>query len=148
MHTFVKASLMLAALAASPAWADDASPVGLWQSIDDVSGKPKALVRITENNGELQGRIEKLFRAPEQDPNPKCHQCEGANKEQPLIGMTILWGLKKSGDDYSGGEILDPKNGKVYRSKLHLADDGRKLQVRGYLGMPMFGRSQTWVRQE
>ncbi|MBC7860986.1 MAG: DUF2147 domain-containing protein, partial [Burkholderiaceae bacterium] len=61
---------MLAALAASPAWADDASPVGLWQSIDDVSGKPKALVRITENNGELQGRIEKLFRAPELDQNP------------------------------------------------------------------------------
>ena len=148
MRTFVQASLMLAALAASPARADDASPVGLWQSIDDVSGKPKALVRITENNGELQGRIEKLYRAPELDQNPKCHQCAGANKEQPLIGMTILWGLKKSGDDYSGGEILDPKNGKVYRSQLHLVDGGGKLQVRGYLGMPMFGRSQTWVRQE
>jgi uncharacterized protein (DUF2147 family) len=108
------------------------------------------LVRITENNGELQGRIEKLFRAPEQDQNPKCRKCEGANKDQPLIGMTILWGLKKSGDgdEYGGGEILDPANGKLYRSKLHLADGGAKLQVRGYLGMPMFGRSQTWVRQE
>ena len=126
----------------------DGSPVGLWKNIDDVSGKPKALVRISENDGVLQGRIEKLFRPEDQDQNPKCVKCEGANKDQPILGLMFMWGLKKDGDDYAGGEILDPDNGKVYKSKLKLAEDGKKLTVRGYIGIPMLGRSQTWIRQD
>lgn len=152
MRTLKLAALLAATLAAvvagSPAWADDTSPVGLWKNIDDVSGKPKALIRITENNGELQGRIEKLFRAPDQDQNPKCDKCEDARKDQPIIGMVFMSGLKKDGDEYAGGEILDPDNGKVYKSKMHLTDAGKKLSVRGYIGIPMLGRSQVWVRQE
>jgi uncharacterized protein (DUF2147 family) len=147
-----KTALLAATLAAaiSPcAWADDTSPVGVWKNIDDVSGKPKALVRITENNGVLQGKIEKIFRAPELDQNPKCEPCEGDRKGQPILGMVFMWGLKKDGDNsYSGGEILDPNNGKVYRSKLQVADGGKKLEVRGYIGVPMLGRTQTWLRQE
>jgi len=152
MRTLKLAALLAATLAAvvagSPAWADDNSPVGLWKNIDDVSGKPKALIRITESNGELQGRIEKLFRAPDQDQNPKCDKCEDARKDQPIIGMVFMSGLKKDGDEYAGGEILDPDNGKVYKSKMHLTDAGKKLSVRGYIGIPMLGRSQVWVRQE
>lgn len=144
----VLALTLAAALVAPHAWADDASPVGLWKNIDDVSGKPKALIRITESNGTLQGQIEKLFRAPTEDQNPKCEKCEGARKDQPVIGLVIMNGLKKDGDEYNGGEILDPDNGKVYRSKIHLTDGGKKLSVRGYIGVPMLGRSQTWVRQE
>ena len=139
---------LAAALAAPLAWAQDASPVGLWKTIDDASGKPTALIRITDNQGELQGKIEKLFRSPEEDQNPKCSLCQDARKDQPMIGMTILTGLRKHGDEYSGGEILDPNNGKVYKSKLHLTDGGKKLSVRGYIGVPMLGRSQVWVRQE
>ncbi|NYE63893.1 uncharacterized protein (DUF2147 family) [Duganella sp. 1224] len=137
-----------AALAVSPAFADNASPVGLWKNIDDVSGKPKALIRITESNGVLQGKIEQLFREPNEDPAPRCDKCKDARKDQPIIGMTILSGLKKDGDEYKGGEILDPSDGEVYKSKLHLTDGGKKLSVRGYIGVPMLGRSQTWVRQE
>jgi uncharacterized protein (DUF2147 family) len=138
-----------AALLAAPlAWAQDASPVGLWKTIDDASGKPTALIRIMDNQGELQGKIEKLFRSPEEDQNPKCSLCQDARKDQPMIGMTILTGLRKHGDEYSGGEILDPKNGKVYKSKLSVQEGGRKLEVRGYIGVPMFGRSQVWLRQE
>jgi uncharacterized protein (DUF2147 family) len=150
MRILVKASLLAAALAMSSAaaWADDASPVGLWKNIDDVSGKPKALIRITESNGVLQGKLEKLFRAPEQDQNPVCDKCEGVNKDKPILGLMFMWGLKKDGDEYNGGEILDPDNGKVYRSKMQLVDGGKKLKVRGYIGMPMLGRSQTWLRQE
>ncbi|MDC8759725.1 DUF2147 domain-containing protein [Janthinobacterium fluminis] len=150
MRISVKASLLAAALALSSAaaWADDASPVGLWKNIDDVSGKPKALIRITESNGVLQGKLEKLFRTPEQEQNPKCGKCEGANKDQPILGLMFMWGLKKDGDEYNGGEILDPDNGKVYRSKMQLVEGGKKLQVRGYFGVPMLGRSQTWIRQE
>lgn len=136
------------AFTALPAWADDGSPVGLWKVIDDRSGKPSALIRITDNGGELQGKIEKLFREPNEDPNPKCLQCKDVRKDQPIIGMTIVSGLRKDGDAYDGGKILDPKNGEVYKSKMTLRDGGKKLDVRGYIGVPMLGRSQTWLRQE
>jgi uncharacterized protein (DUF2147 family) len=137
-----------AVLSAPSARADDTSPVGLWKNIDDVSGKPKALIRISDNKGELEGRIEKLFRPADQDQNPKCNLCEGANKDQPIIGLLFMSGLKKSGDEYTGGQILDPDNGKVYKSKLTLVEGGKKVSVRGYIGVPMLGRSQVWVRQD
>jgi uncharacterized protein (DUF2147 family) len=148
MRTLIQASLIAAVLAVPAAWADDTSPVGVWKTIDDASGKAKSLVRITETQGELTGKIEKLFREPNEDQNPKCDKCEGERKDQPILGMTIVTGLKKTGDDYSGGEILDPKSGKVYKSKAELKDGGKKLEVRGFIGMPMFGRSQTWVREQ
>ncbi len=134
--------------AASSASAQATSPVGLWKNIDDESGKPKALIRITESNGELSGKIEKLFREPNEDQNPKCDKCEGALKNQPILGMTILNGMKRDGDEYDGGSILDPNNGKVYKSRLELKDSGKKLKVRGYIGIPLLGRSQTWIREE
>lgn len=139
---------LAAALMFSSAWADNASPVGLWKNVDDVSGKPRALIRVTESNGTLQGRIEKVFRAPSEDRNPKCEKCDGALKDAPVIGLVILSGLKKDGAEYSAGKILDPDNGKVYSSKIQLTDGGRKLNVRGYIGVSMLGRSQIWERQE
>lgn len=148
MRTLIKATLIASILAAPLAWAQDGSPVGLWKTIDDSSGKPTALIRLTENQGVLTGKIEKLFRAPDEDQNPKCVACTDARKDQPIVGMTIVSGLKKDGDEYKGGEILDPKNGKVYRSKLTVHEGGKKVEVRGYVGMPMFGRSQVWLRQE
>ncbi len=146
MRNVLKAGL-LAAVFAVPAFAQENSAVGMWKTIDDETGKPKALVRITENQGQLQGRIEQLFRGPNEDQNPRCTKCEGPRKDQPLIGMVIVSGLKKNGDEYTGGEILDPASGKVYKSKAELKDGGKKLEVRGYIGAPMFGRSQTWVRE-
>ena len=145
--------LLIAALAIAAALtslnilAQDASPVGLWKTIDDDTGKPKALIRITENNGELRGKIEKLF-LDIGEKNPKCDKCEGAQKDQPIIGMTILSGMKQEGTEYGDGQILDPANGKVYKSRMSLADNGKKLNVRGYIGMPMLGRTQTWLREE
>ena len=145
--------LLIAALATAAALtslnilAQDASPVGLWKTIDDHTGKPEALIRITENNGELRGKIEKLF-LDIGEKNPKCDKCEGAQKDQPIIGMTILSGMKQEGTEYGDGQILDPANGKVYKSKMSLADNGKKLNVRGYIGMPMLGRTQTWLREE
>ena len=135
-------------LAAGGALAQTSSPVGLWKNIDDVSGKPKALIRISESNGELSGKIEKLFKGPGEDPAPNCTQCDGALKDQPIIGMTILSGMKHDGDEYNGGMILDPDNGKTYHSKLQLIDGGKKLNVRGYIGIPLLGRSRVWLREE
>lgn len=150
MQKFLRASLVLA-LFSTHAWADDAalaSPVGLWKTVDDKSGKVRSIVRISEANGELSGKIEKLFRDPGEEPNPKCDKCEGVRKDQPVLGMVFMSGLKKDGDEFSGGEILDPDNGKVYRSKMSLIEGGKKLKVRGYIGTPLFGRSQVWVRGE
>ena len=144
----LKLSLITAALFATQCVFAQSSPVGLWKTIDDKTGKPKSLVRIIESGGEFQGRIEKLFRPADQEQNPKCDLCDGANKDQPLIGMTILFGLKKDDDVYSGGKIIDPASGKVYSSKLKVTDSNKKLEVRGYIGMPMLGRTQTWLREE
>lgn len=147
--TLLRSTLVLAMVASAlPALAADDTPVGLWRNIDDATGKPKALIRISENNGVLEGKIEKLFRPADQDQHPVCVKCEGALKDQPLIGLQLLNGLKKSGDEYSGGTIVDPESGKVYKSKLTLTDGGKKLSVRGYVGMPLLGRSQTWVREQ
>jgi len=149
MRPLMRMSLAaLLALSAGAAWAQNASPAGTWKTIDDKTGKPKALVRITEDAGVLTGKIEKLFRPADQDQNPKCVACSDARKDQPLIGMTILSGLKKDGNEYAGGEILDPEDGKTYKSKAKLIDGGSKLEVRGYVGVPMFGRSQTWQREQ
>ena len=148
MRTLIKASLLATMLLTSAAWAQTASPVGLWKTIDDETGKPKALVRITEENGALQGKIEKLYRGPNEDQNPACTACTDSRKNQPLVGLTIVSGLKKDGNEYTGGEILDPSKGKTYKSKATLKDNGSKLEVRGYIGAPMFGRSQTWVREQ
>ena len=148
MRKLIGASLIAMMVAVPAAMAQNASPAGTWKTIDDETGKPKSLVRITEEGGVLTGKIEKLFRPADQDQNPKCTNCEGARKDQPIIGMTILSGLKKDGNEYTGGEIMDPSKGKTYKSKAQLKDNGSKLEVRGYIGAPMFGRSQTWVREQ
>ena len=152
MLTFNRAGVLAitlaAALLSSAARADNTSPVGLWKNIDDVSGKSRALIRITEANGTLEGTVEKVFPGPSEDQNPKCGECEGALKNAPIVGLEILSGLKKDGDGYAGGQILDPENGKVYSSSMQLIDGGRKLSVRGYIGISLLGRSQTWIRQD
>jgi len=139
--------LALSALTAASAWADG-SPVGLWKNINDETGKTEALIRITETDGVLTGKIEKLYLEPSEDQNPVCTECEGELKGKPILGMTILSGLKKDGDTYTGGQILDPSNGKLYKSKLTVIEDGKKINVRGYIGVPMLGRSQVWVRDQ
>ena len=140
--------LMVLSLIAIAAGADTMSPVGLWRTTDDKTGKERALVRIVENEGRYEGRVEKIFTQPGDDPQHLCRKCEGERKDQPIIGMNILWGLKRDGDQYSGGEILDAKEGKIYRCKMKLVEGGRKLEVRGFIGVALFGRSQTWTREE
>ena len=124
------------------------SPVGLWRTIDDKTGKEKSLIRIVETNGELHATIEKLFREPHEEPNPNCDKCPGERKNKPVIGMTIMTGLKKAGSEFDGGEILDPANGKIYRCKMWMAEGGKKLNVRGFIGVSLLGRTQVWIRED
>lgn len=128
--------------------AQAAGPVGLWKTIDDETGKERSYVRIVDVNGELQGKVEKIFDFPGDDPQHLCDKCKGELKDKPVIGMTILWGLKEDGGVWKGGEILDPNNGKTYRCKLTPSADAKQLDVRGYIGISLIGRTQTWHRLE
>jgi uncharacterized protein (DUF2147 family) len=141
-------TLIVLALPWGSVHATDLSPVGVWKTIDDRTGKPRGLVRITQADGEYQGKVEKIYPKPGEEPNPRCEKCKGTRHDQPVIGMAILSGLKKQGEEYQGGEILDPENGKVYRVKMKLQDGGRTLHVRGFIGFSLLGRTQIWIREE
>lgn len=141
------AAFALGLLFGAPAFAQDlTSPAGQWTTIDDETGKPKSIVEIAVVNDELTGKVVQVLQS-EQGTNPICQKCEGERKDQPVVGMTIMWGLKKDGEDWKGGKILDPKSGKVYNCKLHLTDGGRKLEMRGFVGFSLIGRTQVWERK-
>jgi len=139
---------ILMVMLAGGALADTSSPAGVWKSIDDKTKKERSIIRITEVNGEFKGVVEKIFDRPGDDPAHLCKECKGERKDKPIIGMTILWGLKKDGDIWAGGEILDPDNGKTYRCKMTLSEDGKSLNVRGFIGISLIGRSQIWWRDQ
>jgi len=138
----------LTVLFATSALAQEATPVGRWTTIDDETKKPKSVIAIYEEGGKLFGKIEKIFLEPNQPENPVCEKCEGTLKGQPIIGMVIMRDLKKDDDEWTGGTILDPSNGKTYKCKIAVENGGKKLKVRGFVGMSMFGRTQHWVRAE
>jgi uncharacterized protein (DUF2147 family) len=140
--------LLVLAVACPSVLAAEPSATGLWRTIDDNTGKARGLVRITEASGQYQGRLEKTFSQPGEDPNPKCDKCSGSRRDQPVIGMTMLWGMTKQGEEYQGGEVLDPENGKTYRAKMKLEDGGKTLHVRGFIGISLLGRTQIWMREE
>lgn len=124
------------------------TPVGLWKTIDDDGKTAKSLVRISEQGGTLVGSIDKLL-DPKDPADGKCDKCSDDRKNQPVVGLQIIRGVKAEGDGvWGGGEVLDPNNGKTYRTRLKPVDGGKKLEVRGYIGAPLFGRTQTWVRVE
>ena len=141
------ALLLLALLTPCLAFAQQASPVGQWRTIDDHSGKPRSTVEVYANaDGTLSARIVRLIDQAK-GPNPMCDKCRGTLHGKPVVGMVIAWGLHRDGDSWSGGRILDPDNGKEYSVKLTPGQDGRTLEVRGYIGMPMLGRTQVWQRE-
>jgi uncharacterized protein (DUF2147 family) len=123
------------------------SAVGTWNTISDKDGKPEAVVEIREVNGELVGTVTALL--VEADPaDSVCGKCSGDRQGQRIVGMEIVRRMKPDGDEWSGGEILDPETGKTYKAKMKLADGGKRLVLRGFIGISLFGRSQTWVRRE
>lgn len=137
---------MSSLLLAFTAHAGTDSPEGLWQTIDDETGKPKSHVQIWIDEGELKGKIVKLI-DPEEE-NPVCSECEGEKKDQPIVGMQFIWGLTQEDGVWDDGTILDPASGSEYTSKIEVVDGGQKLDVRGYIGFSWAGRSQTWERIE
>lgn len=119
------------------------SPVGQWTSIDDKTGEKRAVILLSEAGGTLSGTVEKIYARP--GDTGICSECPGKFKDQPIQGMRIVWGLKDEGSGvWSGGSILDPKSGRIYKAKMTL--DGSKLYLRGYIGVAIIGRTQVWVK--
>jgi uncharacterized protein (DUF2147 family) len=131
---------------ASIAVAQAQDVTGKWKTVDDESGDERSIVDIYEKNGKMYGKVVKLFRVPGEDPDPVCTKCDDSDdrSNKKIIGMEILRDMKKSGDEYSGGNILDPKNGRIYRCSIWV--EGNELKVRGYWGP--FYRTQTWMRAQ
>jgi uncharacterized protein (DUF2147 family) len=125
-------------------------PAGLWKTVDDRTGADRSIVRIENDGKHWSGRVVKSLDARD-DPKATCRKCPGDRKDQPIVGMTILTGLTRSANDarlWEGGEILDPDSGGLYRARMRLSEDGRTLEVRGFLGVSLFGRTQVWQRAE
>ena len=144
----IKTTLATFALLAAASLAQaQTTPAGLWKTIDDDGKTEKSLVRIVESGGVLGGKIEKLLDPAKQ--NDVCDKCSDERKGKPIVGLSIIRNAKQDGEDksvWTGGEILDPNNGKTYRLRLKPLDGGKQLEVRGYVG-PFF-RNQTWIRVE
>ncbi len=136
--------LVMVFLLSSQTFAQQDPIIGKWKTIDDETGKPKSIVEIYMRDGKFYGRVDSLFRKPGEDPNPICDKCpeDDPRYNKPVLGMEIIKDMEKDGDEYTGGTILDPKKGKIYRCKLWIEDG--KLKVRGYLAF--FYRTQTWYR--
>ncbi|MBU5616654.1 DUF2147 domain-containing protein [Psychrobacter sp. TAE2020] len=116
-----------------------------WQTIDDKTGEKKAIVQLNENAGQVTGKIIKV--ADKKEAKANCEKCTGSLKNKPIEGLQILTGMKADGENqWSNGKLVDPETGKIYSGKMTLSDNGQSLKLRGYVGSPVFGRSQTWQR--
>lgn len=135
------AAVMFVATTAYAYFSDRDSPVGVWKTIDDETGEAKSLLKIYEVDGKIYGRVERLLL----NPGALCTECEGEDKDKPIEGMIVMWGLEADDGVWSGGKIFDPQKNKTYRCKIWLEGEGASLKVRGYIG-PFF-RTQTWHRQ-
>ena len=145
MKSIITTTLLLGLVTAAQA---QMTPLGLWQSIDDGNGQPKAEILIVQRaDGGLSGKVERsLLVTP--NPEPNCNLCTDDRKDQPKIGMEIIRGGKQTEgkEVWEGGKILDPENGKEYSLRLTPIEGGRKLEVRGFIGVPLLGRTQVWNR--
>lgn len=146
MPRIARALAFIACLLPALAFAQS-SPLGRWRSIDDATGKPKAVIEIADaGNGTLSARIVKILDLKD-GPNPVCKACKGQRHDQPMVGMVIAWGLKPADGAWGDGRILDPENGKEYAVKMTPTDGGRRLEVRGFIGFALLGRTQVWQRE-
>jgi uncharacterized protein (DUF2147 family) len=122
--------------------------IGVWKTIDDKTNEPSSLIKIEQVNGMLEGTIIKTFSKPGEKPLIYCSLCKDERKDKPIIGMKIMTELKKDQvGSWSGGKILDPEEGEVYKVKI-ATQDGKKMDVRGYIGVPLLGRTQVWYKAE
>ena len=141
----MKIWILTAALGFSSVAFAQMTPVGTWVSVDEKTGERKAEITIADNGGVLTGKISKrLLKGA--DPKAVCDMCKDDRKGKPILGLELLRGMKQDGNSWEGGSIIDPESGKVYKATMKPIDGGKKLDVRGYIGVKALGRTQTWLR--
>lgn len=151
MKTLISALLLLCVshlITLSPSYASPPSVAGKWKSFDDKTNKPRSIIEISQDSeGKLIGHIRELIDPKEE--NPICDKCSGENKNQPIIGLQILWGLTehKPNKEWRNGQILDPESGRVYNARITFDKESNELHVRGFVGFSLIGRTQTWKRE-
>ena len=143
---FALAAITVVVATGIPLRAAGPTAVGLWEQVDENSGKAESWIKISERNGVYEGNIVKIFFKPGQDENWVCSKCEGSDKGAPVLGLTLIKGMQRNGLSYENGTVRDPRDGSVYRASMTVSPDGKKLEMRGYVGISLFGRSQVWNR--
>ncbi len=149
MKSWISTVITAALIAAAGSVAAQSTPVGVWRTIDDKTKTERAQIRISEAGGVLTGKLEKLL-AADAKQDALCDKCSDDRKDKPMIGLEVIRGVKKGDSDntWEGGTILDAADGKIYKVRMQPIEGGKKMEVRGYVGAPLFGRTQTWIRVE
>jgi uncharacterized protein (DUF2147 family) len=148
MRSILAICLFLTTPLSSAQSSSRSTPVGRWRTVDDATNTAKSIIVIWEEDGKLNGRIEKLLEPDPRYPDPRCVRCDGEFKDRPVIGLRILWNLRPDGERWTGGKVLDPNNGKTYRCFVVVEDGGNRLRVRGFIGSSLVGRTQYWLRED